>query len=333
MDHRRSLQPGNGSTTFFSGDFNAEVVVVIVCSALALYNAIELLSLILTTFRRYSGLYFYSLLIASIGIIPYVWGYLIGYFRLCDQIAGLVVSTVGWPAMVTGQSFVLFSRLGILLIPEYPRIHRSVKWMIMIDGAVFHISTTVAFFGAYEYRQNDHFVLAYRYIEKIQMTGFTVQEFILSGIYIWRTLDIMKTTTMAALSRKNRRKRVMIELLSINVWIIIMDVALLAVEYQNRHVIEQCLKGVVYSIKLKLEFAILNKLVAMVDSNARHAEPFGNEFITTCTTNELQGGRRTTEFSSFDNKTAVGKDVSHIERAYSAASAHGPESLPSRYIS
>lgn len=51
------------------------------------------------------------------------------------------------------------------------------------------------------------------------------------------------------------------ELLAINVVIIFMDIALLVVEYQNRHVIEQCIKQVVYSVKLKLEFAILSKLV------------------------------------------------------------------------
>lgn len=40
-----------------------------------------------------------------------------------------------------------------------------------------------------------------------------------------------------------------------------MDIALLVVEYQHRHVIEQALKVVVYSVKLKPEFAILNKLI------------------------------------------------------------------------
>lgn len=319
------MQLGQGTTTFFEGDFNATVVVVIVCSTLALYNAIELVFLILTTFRRYSGLYFYSIIIASVGVIPYTFGYLIGYFRLCDQLAGLIISTVGWPAMVSGQSLVLFSRLGLLLIPEYPKIHRSVLWMIATDGIVFHISTTVAFFGAFEYHQNDNFILAYRYIEKIQMTGFTIQEFILSGIYIWRTLDVLKTSAMAALSHKNRKKRVMIELLSINIWIIIMDVALLVVEYQNRHVIEQALKGVVYSIKLKLEFAILNKLVTMVDANARQTEQYGNDFITVCTTADPQSRRPTVESPSFTTKIGKGEDTSHIERAHSYTSASARE--------
>lgn len=89
------------------------------------------------------------------------------------------------------------------------------------------------------------------------MTGFTIQEFILSGLYVWRTLDILKT----APEWNHRRKRIMRELLAINVVIILMDIALLVVEYQNRHVIEQCIKQVVYSVKLKLEFAILSKLV------------------------------------------------------------------------
>ena len=163
--------------------------------------------MILTTFRRYSGLYFYSLIVATTGLIPYTWGYLIGYFQLSDQLAGLVISTVGCPAMVTGQSFVLFSRLELILLPGYARVHRLVRWMIIVDGVVFHISTTIAFFGAFENQGNENFAMAYRYIEKIQMTGFTVQEFILSGLYIWRTLDILQTTARRATSRENQKKR------------------------------------------------------------------------------------------------------------------------------
>ena len=53
------------------------------------------------------------------------------------------------------------------------------------------------------------------------------------------------------------------QLFSINVVIIVLDVALLVVEYQDRHVIEQALKEVVYSVKLKFEFAILSKLAGI----------------------------------------------------------------------
>jgi hypothetical protein len=36
-----------------------------------------------------------------------------------------------------------------------------------------------------------------------------------------------------------------------------MDIALLGVEFANLYIIEVTFKGVVYSIKLKLEFAVL----------------------------------------------------------------------------
>lgn len=63
------------TTTFFSTNgYNATTLIIIVCSALALYNALELLLLIFTTFRAFRGLYFWSLLFASFGIIPYVIG-------------------------------------------------------------------------------------------------------------------------------------------------------------------------------------------------------------------------------------------------------------------
>lgn len=42
------------------------------------------------------------------------------------------------------------------------------------------------------------------------------------------------------------------------------------VEYKNWHIIEQCVKSLVYSVKLKLEFAILGKLVDIVKDSQRN---------------------------------------------------------------
>ena len=59
------------------------------------------------------------------------------------------------------------------------------------------------------------------------------------------------------------------ELFVINIFIVLLDIGLLAVEYLDLLVYEQTFKGVVYSIKLKLEFAILGKLVKIVRSGNR----------------------------------------------------------------
>jgi hypothetical protein len=50
-------------------------------------------------------------------------------------------------------------------------------------------------------------------------------------------------------------------LVSINVIIIVLDIALLSCEFANLYIIETTFKGVVYSIKLKLEFVVLGQLV------------------------------------------------------------------------
>lgn len=50
----------------------------------------------------------------------------------------------------------------------------------------------------------------------------------------------------------------------VNVALIILDAALLSVEYVDLYEIETTLKGMVYSIKLKLELGVLSKLVKLV---------------------------------------------------------------------
>lgn len=152
------------------GPFNATSIIVAVCIALTLYNAIELLVLIFATFKRWSGLYFWSLLVASFGLIPYSIGNLISFFELTYSVAGIIVSTLGWYCMVTGQSVVLYSRLHLVLLNR--KVLRCVLWMIIINAIIFHIPTTVIHFGSIYSSKSQEFNAVYNVYEKIQMTGF-----------------------------------------------------------------------------------------------------------------------------------------------------------------
>lgn len=100
-------------------------------------------------------------------------------------------------------------------------------------------------------------------MEKIQMTIFCIQEFIISGLYLWKTVALLKV-----IQKKGTRK-VMMELFVINIIIVVGDIALLVLEYSGHRVEERLFKGFVYSVKLKLEFAILSKLVGLVQSSQR----------------------------------------------------------------
>jgi hypothetical protein len=245
----------------FNGQYNYQNVIVTVASAISLYNAIELILLIFTTFREWRGLYFWSLLIATFGIIPYCVGFIAEFFTGAPKAIGMSIDSIGWVLLISGQSFVLYSRLHLVL--NSPRILKTVKWMIIIDAIVLHTTTTVLLFGANYGGQQAHFKVGYKWIEKIQMTMFCIQEFILSGLYIWNTLQILKVTS------KKGTRRVMWQLFTINIIIIVLDIGLLAIEYRNYHVLEQTFKSFIYSVKLKLEFAILGKLIELAQSSKR----------------------------------------------------------------
>lgn len=181
--------------------------------------------------------------------------------------------------LIIGQSVVLWSRLHLLT--QSRRILRWTLYMIIVNAILLHSITTVLTFGSNSNSLSrttlQHFVNGYSIMEKIQMVIFFVQEVILSGIYIREAIRLLKLSETvqndvqghdnvpehAHLRNANVRKT-MYQLLAINVIIISMDLALLGVEFANLYLIETTLKGVVYSIKLKLEFAVLGKLVQIV---------------------------------------------------------------------
>jgi hypothetical protein len=112
-------------------------------------------------------------------------------------------------------------------------------------------------------------------------------------------------------------------LVPLQVVIIVLDIALLVVEYQDRHVIEQALKQVVYSVKLKFEFAILSKLAGLTgrsDTSYLAALEGFDDFLNHPPSDSIDRGR---SFSSpwlrLTRKESAGKrlDAEHLERGAS----------------
>ncbi|EME47164.1 hypothetical protein DOTSEDRAFT_69205 [Dothistroma septosporum NZE10] len=251
----------------WNGRFNGYTATVIICSAVSLYNAIELGLLIITTFKQWSGLYFWSMAISTFGLVPYNIGFMIEYFYITYLAVGKALDGAGWIMLITGQALVLYSRLGLIL--HNPTILKCIKYMIISNALIWHTTTEVLNFGQAfapigpDPPNRAGFATGYRYVEKVQMTVFCVQEFIISGVYVWQTVKLLKVIS------KEGTRRVMWQLFVVNVVIIILDIGLLAIEYKDQHVLEQTIKGLTYSIKLKLEFVILGKLVDLVQSSKR----------------------------------------------------------------
>jgi hypothetical protein len=161
--------------------------------------------------------------------------------------------------------------------------------MIIVDGILLHSITSVLTFGSNSNTLSpkvlSRFVHGYNIMEKIQMVGFFVQELVLSAIYIKETVRLLRLSESvekqgeldgaSIIDHDNLHsrgvKKTMYQLIAINAIIIAMDIVLLGVEFANLYLIETTLKGVVYSIKLKLEFAVLGKLVQLVRTNSSNS--------------------------------------------------------------
>ncbi|KAJ5861727.1 uncharacterized protein N7529_009037 [Penicillium soppii] len=225
---------------------------------LALYNAIELIILVFSIFRVYKGLYFWSLLITGLlGVIPDALGLLLKYFKLAPIWIPVTLSTAGWSIMVTGHSLVLYSRLHLILRDE--RILRGVLAMIIIDAIILQIPQIIASYGVI-YACHLAFGRFFDTWEKVQLTGFFVQEIVISSIFIVQTLNLLHSYP----TRSQRKTNIMYQLLVINFVIILMDISLVVMEFTGLFIIQTVLKTFFYTVKLKLEIAVLSRLVTFV---------------------------------------------------------------------
>jgi hypothetical protein len=225
---------------------------------LTITNALEVIVLVFVTFKKYGGSYFWSLLVATIGLIVSTIGSAYYFYSASpEKWAPVALGTAGWCAFVTGQAVVLWSRLHLLV--QSQRLLRAVLIMIIVDAIIFHVPTVVFSFMGTAPNAPAKMVNVYAKWENVQLTGFCAQEFIISAIYIRETIGLLKN------GFADRRKRNMIyQLLAINIIILCMDVVLLGIQYSNQRSIQIQLKALIYSFKLKLEFAVLSRLVNFV---------------------------------------------------------------------
>ena len=113
----------------------------------------------------------------------------------------------------------------------------------------------------------------------------------------------------------------MYQLLAINILIIAMDLGLLGLEAASLYIFETIFKGFLYSVKLKLEFAILNKLVQFVgksgsDAGRRRAESLA--YIET--SEERDDEKKATSTGRSPNDVSEFVDLSRVKTDFTYAS-------------
>ncbi|PYH49789.1 uncharacterized protein BP01DRAFT_419914 [Aspergillus saccharolyticus JOP 1030-1] len=248
--------PGNTSNNDTTGlerplgNPRVEEYVFPILIALAWCNALELVVLCFNTFKRYEGPYFWSLLVASLSIIPFGLGYLLKMFDLTAThfYLEIALSDLGWAGMVTGQSLVLWSRLHLVL-HNAPRFLHALFWLIVLDGLLLHSSATALEFATNALPHSPSVTLGFGVIERIQVVWFCLQELVLSGVYIFETARLLKLDAGGG----SRSRRLLSQLLVVNVAIVVLDVSVVAIQYAGYFTFQVTFKALAYSIKLKLD--------------------------------------------------------------------------------
>lgn len=257
----------NGISGALAAEGNVLQMVLVIFIVLSCYNIAELVILVTATFRRWRGLYFWSLLTTGcLGVVPYTIGFMVKFFTRTDSVLSVTVLTVGWWTMVTGQSVVLYSRLHLVLRDE--QILARVLRMIVLNFFLLQVPTTILTYGANVVHTGSlAWVWGYNVMEKVQLTGFTIQESLISTLYVVHTVRLLRLG--ADVTSRSNSRTIMYHVIGINCTIMAMDLLLLSLEYANQYAVQIVLKGFIYSIKLKLEFAVLGRLVDIIQGS-RH---------------------------------------------------------------
>lgn len=256
------------------------LIVILVFLSISLYNFVELNFIIFMTFKTRHGLYFVSFLVANCGIALYAIGFILKTLKL-NTVNWLFVTliAVGWCMMVTGQSLVLYSRLHLVL---YNTKHlRAVLYMIIFNAVILHVPIIVMVYGVNSSNPGP-FVTPYSIYEKVQVSVFFAQEVIISSFYIIETTKLMRT--QREIRSNVSRRNLMIHLIIVNIVVVLLDIAILAMEYAGHYGLQTSYKALVYSVKLKVEFSILNKLVELTHGSTLSGSCDPTPDVTTSTT-------------------------------------------------
>lgn len=276
---------------------------------ISLYLFVEVNVLIFRAFKKRQGLYFWSIQIGSLGIFMESIGIILKSFASPSTNTVWPLYTlfieVGWTAYTTAFSLVLYSRLH--LVERSQRIQRYVFLMILSTIFTFIIPSWVVFWPSnntldpeMSSRWSPRFAIVMRYTQ----IGHTITESIISGLYIWSLTRLLK------LKANVRQRRVMADLLCVNVMAIGLDVLLVILIYTNQVGIRFHIQNFSYIFKLRLEFAVLNQLMNVAARGMRRGSLGKSRYYHTVKQKNMSVHENAPSQEGKDSHLTMKKDIS-----------------------
>ncbi|KAL8647870.1 MAG: hypothetical protein Q9226_006249 [Calogaya cf. arnoldii] len=236
--------------------------VLVAMLTLPIYMAAIIDVKVFTTFKRRNTIYFWSLLVASWGIMSHSIGIILKWFvGSCPWYINTAFASFGWWMIVTGFAMVLYSRLHLVI--RNPNILRAVLIMIIFNFMIFQVPTTILTFGSNQANPG-MWLKVYNVYERIQLIVFTLQELAISILYIRAAFKILLPDDP---SETRITKQFLIYS---NVLCIILDIAFVCEVYSGEWVYKTGTQSLAYAIKLTIEFVVLNKLADVYRFRGAH---------------------------------------------------------------
>ncbi|KAK7744302.1 hypothetical protein SLS62_010260 [Diatrype stigma] len=256
-------------------------------------------------FKRRRGLYFWSCAVGSWGVILQPLFIILADFGVWRHLAGSITMIyLTWLAMVVPQSWVLYSRLHLIMREEAAL--RWIKAALLFNSVVFSVPTIVIGILAQATNINPNLMHINTIWDRLQLIVFFVQETSLSILYIYQARKFLRDSSLlhksysssSALTatpspsafglgggnhnqKDSKRSRdhhhrngsdtthqVLHHLIYTNLLIIALDATLLGIQCADLFYLQGAFKPCVYGVKLKVEFVILNRLIKSLRSHS-----------------------------------------------------------------
>ena len=175
----------------------------------------------------------------------------------------------GWTIYAPAQLLVLYSRLH--LVNKNRKLQRWVLITIIAVASLMIIPTWPLVwqaFNPYDPRLSSLYSPREAIVDRCTQLGFTVAEIMLNGIYIWSLTEILRLKS-TVLNSGIRQRRVMTDLIYVNVVAICLDTLTVVLVYLNQTGISHPIQTFSYILKFKLEFLVLNQIMVVAARGSR----------------------------------------------------------------
>ena len=247
-----------------------EELVAVGFIAIVFYLFVDMNFGIYRMFKKKQGLYYWCMLLGTWGCVIDPIGLLVkDYASNPKPVWPLYTLFIlgGWTVYAPAQLLVLYSRLH--MVNNNDTLQRCVLIMIIAVASLIIIPTWVLVWPAYNpynSQLSDIYSVKEAIVDRCTQIGYTVTECIINGIYIWSIAQLLK------LKPSVRQRRVMLDLICVNVITVCLDILTVVLVFLNLTGISHPIQTFSYIIKLKLEYMVLNQLMALAVRGIRKEE-------------------------------------------------------------